>query len=254
MQIENKVAAITGAARGVGRATALNLAQGGCHVAINYRSSKEEAEQTVRNIEACGVKAIAIQGDISKDADCRTFIAAVEAEFGRLDILINNAGTTNFIPHSDMEAVPDELWERIFSTNVKGIFQCCRAAKPLMDQSGGGEIISIGSVAGISGDGSSIPYCASKGAVHTMTLSLARVFAPEIRVNTIAPGFISGEWVSEGLGDDFEAAKKAKEEAAALKKVCIPQDIADAIVSIVSGSDLVTGQVLVCDGGALLAP
>lgn len=253
MQIENKVAVITGAARGVGRATALTLAKGGCHVVINYRSSAEQAMETGREIEACGVRSLAIQGDISKDADCRALFATVEKEFGQLNILVNNAGTTQFIPHGDMEAVPDSLWDSIFNTNVKGIFQCCRAARPLMERSGGGEIISIGSVAGISGSGSSVPYCASKGAVHTMTLSLARALGPNIRVNSIAPGFISGEWVSEGLGDDFEAAKKAKEEAAILKKVCVPQDVADAIVSIIAGSDLVTGQVLVCDGGALLA-
>jgi 3-oxoacyl-[acyl-carrier protein] reductase len=253
MLVENKVAVITGAARGVGRSTALNLAKGGCHVVINYRSSEERALQTVKEIEACGVRALAIQGDINDDRFCRALMETAFNEFGRLDILVNNAGTTVFIPHDDLDQVQDHHWENLFATNVKAVFQCCRAARPWMDENGGGDIVNLGSIAGIRGTGSSIPYSASKAAVHTLTLSLARVFGPTIRMNAIAPGFIAGEWLEEGLGEAFEAAKKIREQSAILKKVCTPQDIAEAVLSLITGSDLVTGQILVCDAGALLA-
>ena len=122
-----------------------------------------------------------------------------------------------------------------------------------MEKNGDGEIVNVGSIAGIRGTGSSIPYSASKGATHTLTLSLARVLGPHIRMNAIAPAFIAGEWLEEGLGESFEAAKKVCENSAILGKVCQPKDVADAIVSLITGSDLVTGQILVCDGGALLA-
>lgn len=253
MLVDNKVALITGAARGVGRATALKLANAGCHVVINYRSSKEHALQTVKDIESCGVRALAIRGDICDDRFCRELMETAYQEFGRLDILVNNAGTTVFIPHDDLDQVQADHWENLFSTNVKAVFQCSRAARPWMEKNGDGEIVNVGSIAGIRGTGSSIPYSASKGAVHTLTLSLARVLGPHIRMNAIAPAFIAGEWLEEGLGEAFEDAKKFREERAILGKVCQPQDIADAIVSLITGSDLVTGQVLVCDGGALLA-
>lgn len=253
MLIENKVAVITGAARGVGRATALKLAQAGCHVVINYRSSKEHAQQTAKDIESCGVKALAIQGDICDDRFCRELMKTAFQKFGRLDILVNNAGTTVFIPHDDLDQVEPDHWENLFSTNVKAVFQCSRAARPWIEKTGDGEIVNVGSIAGIRGIGSSIPYAVSKGAVHTLTLSLARVLGPNIRMNAIAPGFIAGEWLEEGLGEAFENAKKAREESAILGKVCSPSDVADAIISLITGSDLVTGQVLVCDGGALLA-
>ncbi|MEZ5277923.1 MAG: SDR family oxidoreductase [Opitutaceae bacterium] len=252
MQVAGKVAVITGAARGVGRATGLALARLGCNVVINYHRSRERAERTVRDLEARGVRALAIQGDVRQDEDCRALMATAHQEFGHLDILVNNAGTTVFIPHGELEKVEERHWDDLFATNVRGVFQCCRAVKPWMEKSGGGEIVNLSSIAGIRGTGSSVPYCASKAAVITLTLSLARVFGPRIRVNAVAPGFIAGEWLQEGLGEGYEEARKARADAAVLKKVCTPEDVAAAIVSIITGSDLVTGQNLVCDGGTLL--
>ncbi len=252
MNVDQKSAVITGAARGVGRATALALAKLGCNVAINYRSSREQAEKTVSEIEALGVKALSIQGDVKDDGFCRRLMETAYNQFGSLDILVNNAGTTVFIPHDDLEQVNEDHWKEIFSTNVRAVFQCCRAARPLMNKSGRGSIINVGSIAGLRGIGSSIPYGASKATVHTLTLSIARVFGPTVRVNTIAPGFIKGEWLKEGLGDSYEEVVKAKSEASPLGKVCEPEDIANAALSLITGSDLVTGQLLVCDGGSLL--
>lgn len=253
MQVSGKSAVITGAARGVGRATALGLARLGCDVVINYRSSEERARRTVEEIESCGVRALAVQGDVSNDKDCRKLMEAAVDAFGRLDILVNNAGTTVFIPHDDLEAVQTSHWDDLFATNVRGVFQCCRAARPWIEKTGGGEIVNLSSIAGIGGTGSSMPYAASKAAVICLTQSLARSLGPAIRVNAVAPGFIAGEWLQDGLGEGYEDALKERSEAAVLRKVCRPEDVADAIVSIITGSDLVTGQNLVCDGGSLLS-
>jgi 3-oxoacyl-[acyl-carrier protein] reductase len=174
-------------------------------------------------------------------------------EFGRLDILVNNAGTTSFIPHPDLDAVKDEDWDRIMAVNVKGTFQCTRAARGPLEEAGEGEIINITSVAGLAGTGSSIPYCASKAAIINMTVTLARALAPKIRVNAVAPGFINGRWLRAGIGDAYEGVKAATAERLPLGRVCEPEDIAEAILSLITGSDLVTGHVLPCEGGMLIA-
>ena len=254
MLIENKSAVITGAARGGGRSTSLALAKLGCNVAINYRSSQEEANRTVSEISDLGVKAMALQGDVKDDEVCRRLMESVYDEFGSIDILVNNAGSTVFIPHDDLEKVEETHWNDIFATNVRAVFQCSRAARPFMVRSGGGEIVNIGSVAGLRGTGSSMPYSASKAAVHMLTVSLARVLGPEIRVNTVAPGLIAGDWLKRGLGAAYDKIMESAAKSATLGKVSQPDDIAEAVVSLITGSDMVTGQLLVCDGGAILAP
>ncbi|MST00050.1 MAG: glucose 1-dehydrogenase [Pedosphaera sp.] len=253
MNIQNKAAVVTGAGSGVGRATALALARGGCHVLVNYSRTRDGAEETAEACRALGVKAIAFEASVANDAAVRAMMAAAVREFGRLDILVNNAGTTRFIPHADLEAVRDEDWGRIFDVNLKGPFQCVRAARPHLEADGG-VIVNIASVAGITGAGSSIPYCASKAALINLTLALARTLGPRIRVNAVAPGFITGRWLEQGLGEDYEKVRQAKAEQALLGKVCDPGDVAAAILSLITGSDLVTGQVLVCDGGHTLGP
>ena len=254
MNIEGKAAVVTGASRGVGRATALALAKGGCSVLINYSRSREEAERTAAEVRALGVKAICFPGDVADDRVCRKMMDAAAQAFGRLDILVNNAGTTRFIAHADLEDVRDEDWYRILGVNLKGPFQCVRAARKYLEASGAGLVINVASIAGMIGTGSSIPYCASKAALINMTTSLARALAPIIRVNAVAPGFIAGHWTQEGLGPNYEAVKKATEERAALGKVCQPEDVADAILSLITGSELITGQTIVCEGGYLIGP
>ncbi len=252
MQLEGKAAIVTGGGTGVGKATALQLARGGCSVLINYSKSKDEAEQTCGEIEALGVKAIAIQADVADDDACRAMVQTAVDAFGRLDILVNNAGTTSFIPHPELDKVRDEDWDRIMAVNVKGPFQCSRAAKEPIEKSGGGDIVSVSSVAGIAATGSSIPYCASKASLNNMTVALARVMAPHIRVNAVAPGFIEGRWLKGGLGDAYDKAKAAFESRLPLRRVCSPDDVAAAILSLITGSDLVTGQVLPVEGGMLV--
>lgn len=252
MKIEGKVAIVTGGGTGVGRATALELARGGCAVAINYSKSKQEAEATAHEIEALGVRALALQANVGDDAACRNFVGRTVAELGRLDVLVNNAGTTEFISHENLDAVTDEAWERIFSVNLRGPFYCVRAASAALKASGNGSVVNVSSVAGLVGVGSSIPYCASKAALNNLTLTLARALSPEVRVNAVCPGFITGRWLKGGLGDAYDAVLQYYSGKALLKKVCEPEDVAAAILSFITGSDLVTGQILTVDGGMTL--
>ena len=253
MKVEGKAAIVTGGGTGVGRATGLALGKLGCSVLVNYSRSNKEAEETAHNIQALGVKALPFKADVADDAQCRAMVDAAVKEFGRLDVLINNAGTTSFIPHPDLEAVKDEDWDRILAVNVKGTFQCARAARGPLEQAGEAEIVNLASVAGVAGTGSSIPYCASKAAIINMTVTLARALAPKIRVNAVAPGFINGRWLKAGYGDAYETAKQVTEERLPLGRVCEPEDVAEAILSLITGSDLVTGHVLPCEGGLLIA-
>lgn len=253
MDVRGKAAIVTGSATGVGRETALALARRGCDVLINYSRSRDDAEATVAEVRALGVKALAFQADVADDAACHGMVDAAVRAFGRLDVLVNNAGTTTFVPHGELDRIAPDDWQRIFAVNVMGPFQCARAARKALEANGAGAIVNVSSIAGLRGIGSSIPYCASKAALNNLTLTLARALAPKIRVNAVAPGFITGRWLKQGLGDAYEAIKVFQEKRAVLGRVCEPSDVADAIVSLVTGSDLVTGQVVAVDGGMMLA-
>ena len=257
MKLDGKVALVTGAGTGVGAATAVLLAEKGCRVAVNYRRSGEEAAEVVAAIEETGGEAFAFQADVASDNEARALVDAAIEKFGRLDLLVNNAGTTEFIPFDDLDAVGDDVWQRLYQVNVVGAFHCARATVKAMRETvgaDGAEIVNVGSVAGLKATGSCIPYAASKAALHNLTVALARTFAPaRIRVNAVAPGFITGRWLEEGLGERYESTKAAFEKAMPLGAVCAPADVAVAILSLVEGSDLVTGQILACDAGMSLA-
>ena len=252
MQLTKQAAIVTGGGTGVGRATALDLARRGCSVLVNYSRSRDEAEETAGEIEALGVKAIAFKADVSDDAAARKMVEAAVKAFGRLDILVNNAGTTRFVLAAELEKVTDEDWQRIFSVNVVGAFHCARAVKEPMLSGGGGQIINITSVAAFAAKGSSITYAASKAALNNLTVALARALAPRIRVNAVAPGFITGRWLEQGLGPAYESMKRTVEQAVPLERVCEPEDVAAAIMGLITGSPMVTGQILICDGGMLI--
>ncbi len=252
MQVEGKSAIVTGGGTGVGRATALRLARLGCCVLVNYSRSQSDAEKTAAEAAALGVKAIACRADVADDTAVRAMTETALKEFGRLDVLVNNAGATCFVNHADLEKVTEEDWDHILAVNVKGTFFCTRAATPALKDSGDGEVVNVSSVAGVAATGSSIPYCASKAAVNNMTIALARVLAPEVRVNAVAPGAIQGRWLKGGLGDAYDQVMDGIAAQVPLKATCTPEDVADAIVGLITGSDLVTGQVLVCDGGMLI--
>lgn len=241
-----KVALVTGSATGIGRACALRFAESGFDVVVNYSRSEAEARETLKLVEACHVRSLIAKCDVGDDSAVRGMLHTVERELGRLDVLVNNAATTWFIDHQDLDELTEEKWDRILQVNLKGPFFCVRAAVPLMHRSGGGSIVSVSSVAGISGDGSSIAYAASKGALNTMTRSLARALGPAIRVNAVCPGPVDTRWLRAVMSqEDLELRTKNYP----MKRPALPEDIADAVYYLACGTTLTTGQCLVVDGG-----
>jgi 3-oxoacyl-[acyl-carrier protein] reductase len=249
MELSGKGAIVTGGGTGVGRATALALARAGCAVVVNYSRSHEAAEAVAEEARSHGVEAIAVRADVASDDDCRALVAAATETFGRLDVLVNNAGTTSFIPHHDLEAVTAETWDTILGVNLVGPFQMTRAAAGPLRADGGGHVVNVASVAGVYGTGSSIPYCASKAALLNLTVTLARVLGPEVQVNAVCPGFIDGTWLQQGFGDAFDAIKQSVVDKSLLRAVCTPDDVADAIFGFLCGSRLTTAEYVVVDGG-----
>jgi 3-oxoacyl-[acyl-carrier protein] reductase len=238
-----KVALVTGSATGIGRAVAVQFAQRGLAVAVNYSRSEAEAQETLDEVKKHGVPAILCRANVADDQAVRAMTARCAEELGGLDVLVNNAGTTRFIDHPDLDALTDEVWDEILGVNLKGTFYCCRAAMPLL-QERGGAIVNVTSVAGLLGHGSSIPYAASKAALNCLTKSLARAFAPKVRVNAVAPGPVATRW----LADHMDNVAKWL-ETTPMRRAAAPEDVADAVVFLALGTSLVTGQVLVVDGG-----
>ena len=253
MELNGKAALITGASRGVGAATAIKLAKKGCNVAINCNQSIDRAKHVSSQCRGFGVKAVVVQGDVAKDIDCRRIATESVEAIGKLDILINNAGTTRFINFHDLEEVSDYDWEHILGVNLKGPFQCTRAARESLESGDGGVIVNTASVAGITGAGSSIPYCVSKAGLINLTLALARTLGPKIRVNAVAPGFIEGEWLQSGLGSSYESVRDKKAAEGLLDAVSTHEDIADGILSMITCGK-VTGHVLTVDTGHTIGP
>ena len=219
------------------------LADRGYDIVINFSRSADDASRTVQEVESRGVRAIAIQADVADDSAVRRMVDETVDRFGGLNVLVNNAATTHFIEHTDLEAVTEHVWNDILNVNVKGLFSCCRAAMPHL-AANSGRIVNVASVAGIAGSGSSIPYAASKGAVITLTKSLAKAFAPKVRVNAVAPGPVQTRWLADHQ-DMVESAMRLTP----LGRPATPDDIAEAIVFLADVTTLMTGQVMVLDGG-----
>jgi 3-oxoacyl-[acyl-carrier protein] reductase len=243
MSHSGKVALVTGAATGIGRAVAVRFARHGYAVAVNYSRSEKEAVETCAEIRRQGMPALLCRANVANDAAVRDMVARCRAELGGLDALVNNAGTTQFIEHAKLDALTDAVWNDILGVNLKGTFYCCRAAMPLLEERGG-NIVNVTSVAGQTGLGSSIPYAASKAAVNCLTKSLARAFAPRVRVNAVAPGPVLTRWLEghEAMVDQFV-------KGAPLQRAATPEDIADTVLYLALGTSLMTGQVVVVDGG-----
>lgn len=243
------VALVTGSATGVGRACILQFASRGFDVVVNYSRSESEALTTAAEAKARGATVLVICCDVSNDADVRQMLDQVDKKFGRLDALVNNAATTSFIEHQDLEALTEEMWDRMLAVNLKGAFFVTRAAADLLRAGDGGSVVNISSVAGATGRGSSIAYCASKAGLNTMTKSLARVLAPEVRVNAVCPGPIDSRWIREGNPnwdlDEMVAGLP-------IPQASQPDDIADAVIFFATGTSMTTGQILSVDGGQTL--
>lgn len=244
---------VTGASTGLGRAIAVETAaRGAGTVIVNYASSQAEAEETARLVEAAGAKAILAQGDVGDDGDCKKIVAAAQPT-GRIDALFNNAGTTVFAPkHEDLDAVSADDFLRLYRVNVAGAFQMVRAARSLLEAAPQpGAVVNTSSIAAVTGIGSSVPYAASKGAMNTLTLSLARALAPKIRVNAVCPGFIDTPWFGKSMPE--ERVARIREGTAAsvpLKAASTAEDIAAAAIFL-AGPDSrhVTGETLLVDAG-----
>jgi 3-oxoacyl-[acyl-carrier protein] reductase len=250
MASTKKTAIITGSATGIGAAVAKQLAAKGVNVVINYSKSAAEAENTAAECRALGVEAVTCRADVSKDEDCRAMAALAVETWGRIDYLVNNAGTTVFADHADLDAVQAEDFRRIYDVNVIGAFQMVRAVAETMKQGGHGAIVNVSSVAALAGIGSSIAYAASKGALNTLTLSLARNLGPQIRVNAVCPGLVKTRWLQQGLGDARYAKSVGSVEAVTpLKTSSTPDDIAEPIVWLLEGAAHITGEVITVDAG-----
>jgi 3-oxoacyl-[acyl-carrier protein] reductase len=255
MSKDGLCAIVTGSASGLGAATAAILAKGGARVVVNYSSSQKEAEATADLCRSAGAEVIVVQGDVSRDEDCRK-IAAAAAPWGRLDALINNAGTTKHMAHDNLDGLSAEDFQRIYAVNTIGPYQMIRATRSLLEAGArasgrASAVVNISSVAGISGIGSSVAYAASKGALNTITYSLARALAPLIRVNTVCPGYIDTPWFTKGRGE--AGAKQVRDSVVArvpLKVASSADDIAQLVCFLASpASSNMTGELVRMDAG-----
>lgn len=246
MTQEKRVAIITGSSSGIGAATALELARRGWRVVINYSKSADKAKA----VAAQCAESIVVKADVSKDADCRRMAKAALDKWGRIDALVNNAGTTRFVAHADLEGLSAEDFQDVYSTNVVSAFQMSRACAAALKASGRGAIVNVSSLASQWGTGSSMAYAASKGALNALTYSFARVLGPEVRVNAVLPGYVETTWHPDGYGAE-KAAQNSKRYADGnvLKATSTAEDVADAIVWLIEGAPRTTGETIFVDGG-----
>lgn len=246
--MDGRVALVTGGGTGIGAAVVRRLAGQGVRCVINYASSRDEAEALAAEV-ANG--SVAVQADVADDGGCRALAAAADAAFGRLDFLVNNAGRTKFAPHEDLDALSAEDFLDLYRLNVVGAFQMVRASRGLLEASDAGAVVNIASVAGVFGIGSSLAYACTKGALNTMTLSLARVLAPKIRVNAIAPGYVGTGWFEKRLGEEGFAALNARIAGAVpMGFAATGEDVAAPVVMLLDpAARAVTGEVLLVDAG-----
>ena len=243
-RFEGKVALVTGGGTGIGRATSLMLASEGAAVAVNYSRSRGDAERTAADAQARGVRAMACQADVADDAAVTDMVDSVVGELGGLDFLINSAGTTRPVPLADVDAITPEDFQRIYAINVNGVFWCCRAAIRHMRSAGGGHIVTVASLAGFTGTGSSLVYGSSKAAAIALTRGLAASHAPDIQVNAVAPGLVETRWIKDFSPETIQSIAGQ----IPMGRVAQPQDVADAIFGLLVSS-YITGEVVLVSGG-----
>lgn len=246
MDLHNKVALVTGGGTGIGKATSLALARRGVAVAVNYSRSQADADETVQLIHNEGGRAIALQADVSQDREVRAMIETIVREFGAIDLLVNNASITRHIALDDLEAVTEDAWDELYAVNVKGMFYCARAVAPWMKAKKQGAIVNVGSIAGLTGVGSSLPYAVSKAAIHGLTKSLAHALAPEISVCCVAPGAVVTRWWA-----GREERMNQLSQQVLLQRLATPDDIAKMICSTLE-QEAMTGQIITVDSGQTL--
>lgn len=250
MDLDGSVLIVTGSATGLGAAVVQQAAAKGARTVINYTKSETEAHETLLACLDHGVEAILCQGDVSVDADCRRLAAEAMGKWGRIDGLVNNAARSVFASSEDLESLSADQFLSIYSVNVVGAYQMTRAVLPSMKSQECGAIVNVSSISAITGAGSSIAYAASKGALNTMTVSLARVLAPRIRVNAVCPGPFPSRWWSEGLGDTGSKDFFDKYTAAVpMKAAADAESVARTVLWLLEGADYVTGETIMVDSG-----
>jgi 3-oxoacyl-[acyl-carrier protein] reductase len=248
----NKVILVTGSSSGIGAEVARLAARNGYNVLVNYNSNRSGADAVVAYCLEQGVEALAVGANIADDGACRDMAAAAVDAWGRVDVLVNNAGTTKFCAHADLEGLDARDFHDLYAVNTIGAFQMIRAVVPVMKKTGGA-IVNIASVAGVIGVGSSLAYACSKAAMLALNLSMARNLGPEIRVNAVCPGMVEGEWLQEGLGDDlYQMVKQHFETQAPTGKIMNAETVAENIWYFADSAPNVTGEYLLLDGGATL--
>jgi len=245
---ERKSALVTGAASGIGRSVAIALARAGYDVGINYSTSDKAAAATAAEARKLGARTLLLKCDVSDEKGVRAMLKRLEAEFGRLDALINNAGTTAAWKPKDLESLSLEDWDRVFAVNVRGLFQVTRAAAPLLKKAKGC-IVNTASIVGLRPGPQPLPYAASKAAVVNLTKTLAWNLGPDIRVNAVAPGWMEGDWMKRMLQDKYDDLMGRRAKATPLKRVVSADDVAETVLSLVEGNRFVTGEIIVIDGG-----
>ncbi len=241
-------ALITGASSGIGRAAAIALAGAGHDVTVNYASSETGARQTAEICAEAGAQTQTHGCDVADEAAVRAMVAAHMERFGRMDVLINNAGTTTMTGPDDLDALEMEVWDRIFAVNVRGLFQVSRAAAPHLKETHGC-IVNSASIVGLRPGPQPFPYAASKAAVVSLTKTLAGALAPEVRVNAVAPGWMEGEWMERMLGENYEGLMARRARYTPMQRCVTADDVAETMMSLVSANRFVTGEIIVIDGG-----
>ena len=245
-----KVAVITGSGSGIGAASALALARRGWNIVINYANRVDSARDVAKQCEALGAQTLLCKANVAEDADCRRMATEAMTKWGRIDALVNSAGTTRFADHANLEALSGDDFLEVYRINVVGPWQMVRAVAGSMKTAGSGAIVNISSVAAMRGTGSSVAYAASKAALNAMTLSLARNLGPEIRVNVVCPAMVTGRWHLEHLGaEKYEAQFTSWANQTPLRRRVNPDDVASAVAWLIEDAQVVTGQVLVIDSG-----
>jgi 3-oxoacyl-[acyl-carrier protein] reductase len=248
MTQQKKVVLVTGASSGIGRAAATAFAAAGFDVAVNYSRNEAGAQLTAAAAQAQGAATILARADVSDDTAVRRMLAAVEQRFGRLDALVNNAGTTTNVGPKDFDAMTAEEWDRVFAVNVRGTFQVTRAAVALLRNSGG-SVVNTASIVGLRPGPQPLPYAASKAAIVNLTRLLALNLGPEIRVNAVAPGWMEGDWMERMLGERYDDLMGRRAKATPLKRVITADDVAEVILNLVTSNRMVNGETIVIDGG-----
>jgi 3-oxoacyl-[acyl-carrier protein] reductase len=242
------VALVTGASSGIGRAAAVHLAAAGYDVVVNYSASEAKGAETVRLCEEKGAKTLLYKADVSDDAAVKRMLAAVEATFGRLDALANNAGITSDVQPKNFDEMTAEEWDRVFAVNVRGLFQVTRASIPML-RAARGSIVNTASIVGLRPGLQPLPYAASKAAVVSLTKLFAINLGPDIRVNAVAPGWMEGDWMERTLGDRYDDLMARRAKATPLKRVIDADDVAEVIVNLIVSNKMVNGEIVVIDGG-----